>query len=244
MNSIDDGIAIETADRAIRIRHARAGARPQRLERLLSVHALALNRGRMAEALALTEAVRELQPDSGFYLRLRILDALYAGGDSSAARAAAARLPAIAEADEDARALNRCVVAQWRGTSFSHDVARPSPQLTICAAAHAALRAEPGTPDWQRTMARLDELYRSGLLGLHIGDGHVEMAPMVLARRLEEAGDHADALAAVRRRPYFIGWQPYLAASLATEVRLAKRIGDRAGAARAERHLQALRSMQ
>ncbi|HEY0811442.1 MAG TPA: hypothetical protein VGD49_14835, partial [Longimicrobiales bacterium] len=56
------------------------------------------------------------------------------------------------------------------------------------------------------------------------------------------SGDRAGALAALRSRPYFIGWQALVAASLREEGRLAAQLGDRAGATRAYQHFLALRS--
>ena len=80
-----------------------------------------------------------------------------------------------------------------------------------------------------------------GPVELFLGDGHLTYPPIALARLLEASGDRAAALAAIRRRPYFIGWQPFLAASLREEGRLAALAGDRAGAVRAYEHYLALR---
>jgi hypothetical protein len=75
----------------------------------------------------------------------------------------------------------------------------------------------------------------------YLGDGHTDYAHLALARALEMRGDRSGALVAIRRRPYFIGWQPYLAASLRHEGRLAAALGDRDGAIRAFEHHLALR---
>jgi hypothetical protein len=87
----------------------------------------------------------------------------------------------------------------------------------------------------------LDDLTLSGPSRGPLIDGHVEYAALALARILESSGDAAGALAALRRRCYFIGWQPYLAASLRSELRLASSTGDTAGARAAATHLLALR---
>jgi hypothetical protein len=88
----------------------------------------------------------------------------------------------------------------------------------------------------------MDELYRSGPLQFYRGDGHVEHAPIAQARLLEQQGDRVAALNALRRRPYFIGWQPFLAASLREEGRLAAAVGQRDVAIKAYQHYLTLRS--
>jgi hypothetical protein len=92
-----------------------------------------------------------------------------------------------------------------------------------------------------RAIARVDELLRSGLTEFFLGDGSFDYASIALARLLEATGDRAGALAALRRRPYFIGWQPFLASSLRYEGQLASAVGDRDGAVRAYEHHLALR---
>jgi serine/threonine-protein kinase len=84
---------------------------------------------------------------------------------------------------------------------------------------------------------RLDSLLRGGEYGLAQTAG-----PLVLARLRETLGDERGALAALRRRPYFYSRQPYLASMLREEARLAARLGDGPGAARAARHYAALRA--
>jgi serine/threonine-protein kinase len=261
MNSQDDGVAIPFGERAIRIRHSRPGTRDERFERHLSVHAAALNAGRPGNAVALSESIRELQPDASFHLRLRVLAALYGDGDRAAAERAAAVLGSRRESEGD-RALNECVLAQWRlsgrgvasvpvsGTGVERaPVARPDVggeqsaiRRRLCDATVEAMRAsQRGDASAKEAMARLDELFRVGPAEFFLGDGHLTYAPIALARMLEASGDRAGALAAIRRRPYFIGWQPFLAASLREEGRLASLVGDRAGAVRAYEHHLALR---
>jgi hypothetical protein len=63
------------------------------------------------------------------------------------------------------------------------------------------------------------------------------------AARLQEAqGDRAGALAATRRRLYFMAEPLYLSSYLREEGRLAALTGDRAGAIRAYQHYLALRA--
>jgi hypothetical protein len=141
--------------------------------------------------------------------------------------------------------LNRCVVELWRlehgghgdatsparGTNDGEQVSLPQ---AVCDAARAALMASRSDDTARRSaVARLDTAYRGAPIAFVFGDGHLDLAPLVLARILERSGDLAGALSAIRRRPYFIGWQPFLGASLRHEGRLAAALGDHAGAVRA-----------
>ena len=67
MNVFDDGVAIDLGRRALRLRVARPATSVERLDALLSLHADALNAGRLADALALSDTMRTVQPDSGFH---------------------------------------------------------------------------------------------------------------------------------------------------------------------------------
>jgi hypothetical protein len=118
-----------------------------------------------------------------------------------------------------------------------------SPAEKLCHATVDGMRASRGADAsaTRSALRRLDDLLRSGQAEVYLGDGQLEYGPLALARLLEATGDRAGALAALRRRPYFIGWQPFLAASLRAEGRLAAALGDRAGALRAYEHHLALR---
>ncbi len=112
-------------------------------------------------------------------------------------------------------------------------------EATMAARSAQAAMQRGGTPPAQALAAadRLDSLLRVGESGLVLQAG-----PLVLARLRETLGDDRAALVALRRRPYFFGRQPFLAAILREEARLAARTGDRAGAVRAARHYAALRA--
>jgi hypothetical protein len=256
MISQDDGVDRRLGEHALRLRHARPSTREERFERHLSVHAVALNAGRPREAAALSESIRDLQPDSAFHLRLRILSALYGDGDRLAAERAVETLGTVGTVGPSAR-LNACILEQWRrlngevSSAASTEVAPPAERAAaadqsaagrLCAATVDAMRMSGRRdPAARQAIGRLDGLLRSGLAELYFGDGHLDYGPIALARLLEATGDSGAALAAVRRRPYFIGWQPFLAASLLYEGRLAAAAGDRAGAIRAYEHYLALR---
>jgi len=251
MKSQDDGVDRRLGERAVRLRDARPSTREERFERRLSLHAIALNGGRPGEAAALTESIRELQPDSSFHLRLRVLSALYGDGDRLAAERAVAALGGVRPRDSLESSLNECVRAQWRFM-----VGEQSPRITparattrdrsvaeqLCDATLDAMRAtRQGDPAAPQAIARLEDLIRSGVAEFFPGDGHLDYAGIALARLRQQAGDRSGALVALRYRPYFIGWQPFLAASLRDEARLAAELGDREGAVRAYEHHLALR---
>ncbi|HEX6051285.1 MAG TPA: protein kinase [Gemmatimonadaceae bacterium] len=253
MISQDDGVDVPLGEHALRLRVARPGTRGERLERQLSVHMLALNGGHPEAAAALADATRDGQPDSSFFLRLRVLDALFGDGDRASGAEAAAALGSAT--DTVAARLNACVRHLWQAvdTLGMRDVPAgtglPRPESgnasiyeQLCETGVAALRAsQRHDASARRAVGRLDDLYRAGPLEFYPGDGHVEYVPILTARVLEAHGDPAAALAALQRRPYFIGWNPYLAAGLRYEGRLAAAIGDRDGAVRAYKHYLALR---
>jgi serine/threonine protein kinase/tetratricopeptide (TPR) repeat protein len=249
--SQDDGVVVPFGERAIRLRSARPSTREEQLERHLSVHAVALNGGRPRAAALMSETIRAYQPDSAFHLRLRVLAALYGDGDKLTAERAATALGG--QMRTETRWLNQCVRLQWRlsalsATGDSLSDVRPagvrgsSAAEQLCDAAVDALRAvRRGDASVGQAIARLDAILRVGLAEFYPGDGYVDYGHLALARVLELRGDRSGALVAVRRRPYFIGWQPFLAASLRHEGRLAAALGDRAGAIRAYEHHLALR---
>jgi serine/threonine-protein kinase len=239
INTQDDGFAIDVGRRAARVRAARIGTREQRFERILSLHAAALNGGRPLEAVLIADSLRAVQADTMFDKRLLVLAALYGGGDRAAGERAAQAL------SNSGAQLDRCVAAQWRW--FQHRDVPLAMNATreatvaerVCSAALEALRTSV-SGDAERALGELTELYRSAPVEFYV-DSHVEYAPIVHARILESQGKRDAALAALRSRPYFIGWQPLVSASLREEGRLAAQVGDREGAIRAYRHFLALR---
>jgi len=249
MKTQDDGVDRPLGEHALRLRDARPGTRDERFERRLSLHAVALNGGRPEEAAALSEAIREVQPDSSFHLRLRTLSALYGDGDRLAGVRAVAALGAARARDARESWLNACVRAQWQLAAGEPEPSIPpartlrdrSAAERLCDATLEAMRAvQRHDPSARQAMDRLEDLLRSGVAEFFF-DGHLDYASIALARLRKQTGDRAGALAALRYRPYFIGWQPFLAASLRDEGRLATELGDRQGAIRAYEHHLALR---
>jgi tetratricopeptide (TPR) repeat protein len=250
MKSQDDGVDRRFGERALRVRDARPGTREERMERRLSLHAVALNGGRPGEAVALSESMRELQADSSFHLRLRVLSALYGDGDRLAAERAVAALGAVHARDARESWLNTCVRAQWQLTAGEPEPNIPPARTVrdrsaaerLCGVTLEAMRAtrrrDPSAP---QSIDRLEQLLRSGMAAFYLGDGHLDYASIALARLRKQAGERSGALTALRYRHYFIGWQPFLATSLREEGQLATELGDREGAIRAYEHHLALR---
>jgi hypothetical protein len=115
--------------------------------------------------------------------------------------------------------------------------------LLVCdVVARSQREVSRGGPNATAYLAQLDSLIRQGLREFDSGDGHVQYAPIALARMHARNGDTTAALSAIRRRNYFIGWQPFLASSLREEARLAAAIGDNKGRDRALEHYLILRA--
>jgi DNA-binding SARP family transcriptional activator/TolB-like protein len=255
----DYGFALPDGARAVRLRLDRPGIRDQHLERREGAHAYALNGGRPGEAAAMLRSIVEVQPDPDAHRRMAILAALYADGDPDVADRAAEEL-AGAEMSSPIGEINRCVLAQWwlaaaqAADGATEPVALPplvpanrtgalAGYRAICSAVahaqHAAIFDSTAAP---AAIRRLEALLAMGRHGGLVDDGHAEFAHLALARLHRAAGDADAALAAVRRRARYNGWQPYLATMLLEEASLAAATGDTAGAIRAYRHHLAFRT--
>jgi tetratricopeptide (TPR) repeat protein len=260
-----DGVGLDDAERIVAGygRSQRSGdAGAQRLAQLVSAHDRALNRGRVAEALAL--AGRYSPPGGSARLRTRVRDALYGDGDSTAAAQAVRELErsssgpaATTGLQRNAQLADLCYVELWRlAQGDTQSVARSLAQLRAprppsaadsafapfahdCTVTLEAIFASLARrPDAGAYVARLDSLARTGpFTGIAQQVGN-----LVVARLKEQAGDLPGALAAVRRREYFYGRVAYLSTFLREEGRLAALAGDREAAIEAYRHYVALRS--
>src|SRR6185295_6339928 len=92
-----------------------------RIDVLLAQHSTALQQGRPQVALDITTRIAALRLGSHTHLRLRVLDALYAEGDSAAAAAAARELVTLTSGalaagafTFDTRLADLCALTQWR----------------------------------------------------------------------------------------------------------------------------------
>jgi tetratricopeptide (TPR) repeat protein len=261
MSSLFDAVDVQDGERALRVRHARATRGADELDALLAQHSFALNQGRPVLALDLTEQLQEVQPGTRAHLRLRVLDALYADGDRTAAGRAAADLARSVNASpagargEAIQLADLCVLEQWRMArgelgNTRRVVARlreaAPPLVTVPVATPPQLCADlldataavaQRQPNARVRVQQLDSLV---LTGPAVSDAST-YANIVVARLYDRLGDQHAALDAIRRRGYMSGWPRYLASARREEGRLALAQGDTAAAAEVYRQYLALR---
>jgi hypothetical protein len=188
----------------------------------------------------------------------RVLDALYWDGDTVAASAAMRDLESFVQraSRKDLKPHQQiaCVKEQWhlahgRSTTVRasiaelQDVARADARWRMaslgCAILlEAMLAAVEKRPDAGVALGRLDSLMQSGppYRLYH------QAWNLVVARLKEGRGDVGGALAATRRRLYFVAEPMYLSTYLREEGRLAALSGDTSGAIRAYRYYLTLRA--
>jgi tetratricopeptide (TPR) repeat protein len=256
--SVLRGNANEDIELAAAVLRERSGTRGERFGTLNLLHDLALNRGRPGEALAITDALEQVQPTPRFVLWLRVTDALYGDGDASAAARAADRIAPHADAALTEIAEKRtlqyadiCTVEQWRlwhgeydtaargiarlrGASFPRDSSPTVLFTSSCAAIlEGMLAVLQERPDADEAIIRLDSVMRTLPTSARYGN-------LVVARLHESRGNLEAAQRAAQRRIYFN--TRYLASYLREEGRLAVLIGDQDSAIRAYRHYLALRT--
>jgi tetratricopeptide (TPR) repeat protein len=253
------------AERAAAILRQRPAARAERLSTLSLLHDFELNRGRPAQALAVTEEAGRLQPEGRVRFRLRILDALYGEGDTAAAVYAVDSLLPEASArlapDVDRRAsqfADVCTVEQWRlwhgefasapasierlrSSSYPADSTWTVGAAHVCASILEAVYASAtGQAGAERLVAQLDSLLRQIPVGTFTPERLDRTGTLAVARLLESQGDLDAAYRALQRREFFI--TRYLASYLRDEGRLAALLGERQAAVHAYRHYLTLRS--
>jgi hypothetical protein len=188
-----------------------------------------------------------------------MLDALYAEGDSAAARSAARDLiattnlvSATAPATSTAWLADVCVLAQWqlaRGDSAWARKAVAVLKAQPVKRAGGVVSAAPGVcaelldvslavaSRARDAAARVRQLDSLVLTPQVAGDASV-YAYILISRLHLRLDDAPGALKAIRRRSYMTQWPRYLASSLREEGRLAERTGDKDGARDAyTRHL-------
>jgi eukaryotic-like serine/threonine-protein kinase len=258
-----DGLDMEDARRSVAVMQARASTRDERELALFHSWSAAMNGGRPKEGLAALEAQREVEVLSGSSLRQKILDAVFWGGDTTAALAAVRSLSQSAaktlSRDREERGgqlQDLCFLEHWRlsrgdTTGFgraiaalsSSDMARDTfstfTMAQICAPALAAWESVvQRSSNADRTLAAFDSLALTAPPGwLDFQHGN-----LLLAQLYEARGDPARALIVIRRRHYFLGPPLYLSTYLREEGRLAASLNDRAGAIKAYQQYLALRS--
>jgi tetratricopeptide (TPR) repeat protein len=248
-----DGVRTDDGLRALHILSSRAQSLEQANDLLLAEHSLEVNRGQPSRAFTISRRMQRLSPATRSHLRLRVLDAVFAEGDTSVAREAAAELERLLQNTSSRSAgADACVLAQWKLTRDDTTAARrmltmlreddgqepvmlsmPAP---LCARlTETALAVRAGGADAQRRVLQLDSLV---LTTAAVGDiaafGHI-----AIARFHRRLGQPELSLEALRRRSYMsAAWPRYLASALREEGELAALVGDRAGAISAyERYL-------
>jgi hypothetical protein len=244
-----DGIAEADGASALEVLRGRAARLAHRQDVVLGAHSLALLRGDREEASRLASELDDGQPGSRSAARMRVLDALYGGGDSAAAGEAIGRL--ARGAGRAPTVDDACVAGQWHAwlgdTPQSRAALRvlrdsPSPAdgpAVTCAALVDAISAVGRElPEAQRLVERADSIVA---VGPPLGDARA-YASLAIARLYDRIGDAERALTSVRRRLYLRGWPRYLATYLREEGRLAAATGDKEGAARAYRQYLAMRT--
>jgi tetratricopeptide (TPR) repeat protein len=261
LSSLFNFIEGRDAERALAALRARTARATDRFDLMLAEHAVALNRGEVRRAQRAIDALGAAQPFSAVPERLRILDVLYAAGDSAAAARSVERIAPhlstsstrdsrqtpVMSIDTTLRIEDLCIAGQWharRGNRLA--AARAAASLTMqssgsgatCAAlVEGMLAVRSGAADADSRLARLDSLLLSGAPSEVTAYGN-----LILARLYAERGNVRRALAAVRRRSYMDTWPPYLAEQVREEGRLAANAGDMDAAADAYRHYLALRA--
>lgn len=250
-----DAIGVRDGETASRILLGRPGGDAERRDALMAAHSLASNRGRPTAARVVADEMTSIGADAHAPVRLRVLDALYAQGDTLLAATAAAQLArdgAASVTDAAARApADGCVLAQWR---LAHD--DTSGVAQAISTLRTATRGEAAGPaagcaalleTWlavssKRADARA-RLDRTATLAFTpVTTGQVSAyAPILLARLYERTGQPRRALDVLRRQPYMAGWPAYLATAWVEEGRLAESMADSATARRAYARYLALR---
>ncbi len=252
-----DGADLNLGLRAVSILQARAPSAADAMDLLLAAHSVGVLTNDTAGVTEILRAMQRLSPVTRAHLRLRVLDAVYGGRDSTVASMAAQELDRNLSANQSrSSGADACVLGQWQLTrgdtarfrstlAFLQNAQSPDPVLigtpsSFCApllsAMFAVLKGEPAARD---QLQGLDTLV---LTSTAAGDlstyGHIAVSR--LHRRL---GNAEQALLAIRRRPYLSGgWPRYLATSHLEEGELAQQAGDIPGAVDAYTRYLALRS--
>lgn len=248
MSSIHDAVGLDDGERAAKITLRRADRDGSWFDALMEQHSFALNEGQPSRALEITSELDTHLPGTRAHLRLRVLDALYAEGDTLAAARAADSLSAFADAplssDPTLRELQLsdiCVLEQWRLSKSMTSTTRraiiqlrtaPLPRQAIpvstnqraCAAILDAMLADvTRSHDAAARVAALDSLMLSGPA---VSDAS-SYANIIVGRIYTRLGNPRAALVAYRRRSYMTSWLRYLATTRREEAEAALILGEK-----------------
>jgi DNA-binding SARP family transcriptional activator/tetratricopeptide (TPR) repeat protein len=252
-----DGADLNLGSRSVSLLQARAPTADDAMDLLLAAHSFGVLTNDTARVTESLRGVQRLSPVTRAHLRLRVLDAVYGGGDSAVAALAAQELERDLSVNPSrSSGADGCVLGQWHLTKG--DTARARSTLTFLQSTPSADPVLVGTPPGfcapllsaMFAVLKGESTAREQLLALDTmvltstaaGDlttyGHIALSR--LHRRL---GNAEQALLAVRRRPYLSGgWPRYLASTHLEEGELAQQAGDIPGAVDAFTRYLALRS--
>lgn len=237
-----DGVAARILDHA--------GTAAERRRAAATLHDYLLSRGRPAQALRLTAEI--VDPESPYaHLRLRIEDALFAGGDSAAAADAARALAAAPGLGW----RERCALEQWRVRHGETGSTRAAIAALRTAAAElegeaavssglcadlleTLLAAASRRSDALVRLERLDSLLATGPPAYPLR----EQANLTLAWLWAEQGHYEAALRAARRYSFVVGGELYFGTRVGMQARFAALAGKRDEAIGAYHHYLALHS--
>ena len=253
--AIEDGVLVRQAYDLLRRIGAREVAEGQ-YGSYVMMHDAALMVGRPKEArLALEQFARAVQPVPKEILKEALVADADHGYADSAARSLAAEFSAPRPAKAPAswlgtqcllplyRAVERGDTTGLRGAvnrlgTMGQEIVPGSAFAAACGLLlDATLAVRTAAPDAKARVARADSMMKTGP-----ANPVAEFGNPVVARLWEGVGDQPHALAAIRRRGWFLGRKFHLGTSLREEGRLAAATGDTEGAIQAYRHYLALRA--
>ncbi|HEY4307086.1 MAG TPA: BTAD domain-containing putative transcriptional regulator [Gemmatimonadaceae bacterium] len=247
MSSIHDAVGFDDGERAAKITLKRADRDGSWFDALMEQHSFALNEGQPRRALDITSQLETHFPGTRAHLRLRVLDAMYAEGDTTAAARAVDSLSVFADgplsSDPALRELqvsDLCVVEQWRLSHGTTTTARraitllrttPLPRSAIvistnpraCASILDAMLAD--ATKSRETASRVAALDSLMLSGPAMSDAS-SYANIVVGRIYQHLGNQRAALVAYRRRSYMTSWLRYLATTRREEAEIAAALGE------------------
>ena len=261
-----NGIGLNDVWRSLDLKLSKAETKSDRQDALYVLAVTALNRGRPLEAVRL---VRQMQgygaPDHPHFLHQHaVLDALYWGGDTTAAAAAmhiltrsATGTPAQSAAARAIQLQDLCIVELWK--LARKEVLAAARAITLLRAGSGApyavyheqlcaalldlkISGPAGSGRLGSKLEYLDSLTRARPNARWLTPPLVQAANLELARVREAGGDPTEALRVLQRRAYFYWDLDFFSTALRERGRIATLLGDRDQAVRAYQHYLALRS--
>lgn len=237
LSSAYTGEGRDIAERSLSELQSKALDADEAMSLLRISHSLAVLEGNPQKALDVTRSMQRLSPAHRGYLRLRILDALYADGDVAIASDAVAQLGGAVSHPGDAPA-DACVLGQWllerkdiRGAESILAALARAPYSHVAVGVHPAVCSEllaagvavsSRSRDARVRLQRLDSL---DFVSTASGDA-ATYAHIAIARWYLALNDTTGALNALRRGSSSgLVWPRYRAKAAALERELAVATG-------------------